>query len=703
MRSKQFLAVLIVGGALLLGVILTTSLRPSGGALANPATGLSGVAAGGGHTCALTGAGGVRCWGRITISSTVSVPVDMPSAGEPLVQLSMGTYHGCGVTVSGAAKCSGYNANGQLGDGTITYTELPVTVVGLSSGVSAIEAGGTHTCALTTAGGVKCWGANFYGQLGNGTTTGAPPYGITTPVDVTGLSSGVVALSAGEYHTCALTSLGAVKCWGRNHGGQLGNGTTVDSTVPVDVTGLASGVTAIAAGGNPDQGTSSHSCALLTGGAVKCWGGNSSGQLGNNSYVDSSVPTNVIGLIADAAAISAGNEFTCALLTTGVIKCWGRNDYGQLGNDMFFTISVAVSVTGLGGPATAVRAGAYHTCAELASGYVQCWGSGTAGQLGNGQFLNSNAPVTVAESFFKVPATPTPCMTDCPTPTNTSTPTPVPTPTMTPTPAAPGLDFSIGIDPFGGDLDACTSSFGPYQTCQVRSGKPFTVHVYLGSLPFALPNGDYEGFGATLLYAGATAGVVADASSWPECVSSGTGFTPGKITIGCGGPNSSYLGRVATVEFTCIDTNYVTLRHGLVDTALIEQGLDRFYEGVGIGELLLIECVPPQALPGDQDGDGCADLVEEGPNKSQGGRRDYLNPYDFYDIDGNRLIDLFIDIFGVAGAFGLTPIDAGYDAALDRSAAPPGAEAWAMGPPDGTIDLFTDVFGVAFQFGHDCS
>lgn len=704
---KKLLAVAALGGALLVSVVLITSLRPDGGALANPATGLSGVAAGGGHTCALTGAGGVRCWGRVTISSTVSVPVDMPSAGEPVVQLSMGTYHGCGVTSSGAAKCSGWNGNGQLGDGTTTYSELPVAVAGLSSGVSAIEAGGSHTCALTTAGGVKCWGANFYGQLGNGTTSGAPDYGITTPVDVTGLSSGVIALAAGEYHTCALTSAGAVKCWGRNHGGQLGNGTNIDSSVPVDVTGLSSGVAAIAAGGNPDQGTNSHSCALMASGDVKCWGGNSGGQLGDSTYVDRNVPVNVIALISDAVAISAGNEHTCALLEFGQIKCWGRNGNGQLGNSLFSTISIPFPVAGLASPATAISAGAQHTCAGLDSGYVQCWGLGSAGQLGNGAFLSSSAPVTVVESFSKVPPTPTPCEPNCPTPTDTATPTFTPTPTATPTPAAPGLDFSLGIDPLGGDNDACASSFGPLQTCQVRAGRPFIVHVYLNGLPYVLPNGDYAGFIATLLYSGATSGVVADASDWPDCFSSGTGFTPGKVSIGCGigsgAQASSYLGAMATVELTCLASGPITMTHGLVDTALIEQGLDRFYEGTGIGESLFVDCVPPQALPGDTDGDGCADLIENGADEMLGGRRDYLNPYDFYDIDGNKQIDLFIDIFGVAGAFGLTPSDGGYDPALDRSPPPPGAETWAMGPPDGLVDLFNDIFGVAFQFGHDCS
>jgi alpha-tubulin suppressor-like RCC1 family protein len=293
----------------------------------------SAIAAGAVHTCALLAStGGVQCWGWNyygqlgdgTTTDHVSTNVVGLSSGVAAIVAGYG--HTCALLAStGGVQCWGYNAQGQLGDGTTTDRYLPTNVVGLSSGVAAIAAGTHHTCALlASTGGVQCWGANWSGQLGDGTLTGQH-----VPTNVVGLSSGVAAIELGTSHTCALlSSTGGVQCWGENWNGQLGDGTTIDRLVPTSVLGLSSGVAAIAAGHG-------HTCALLAStGGVQCWGFNTGGQLGGGteSYQQSVPLTNVTGLSSGVAAIVAGAGFTCALLApTGFVQCWGENYYGQLG------------------------------------------------------------------------------------------------------------------------------------------------------------------------------------------------------------------------------------------------------------------------------------------------------------------------------------------------------------------------------------
>ncbi len=220
-----------------------------------------------------------------------------------------------------------------MGNGTTTYdSPVPVPVTGLGSGVRSITASNNHTCAVTTGGAAKCWGSNGYGQLGNGTATDSK-----VPVPVTGLGSGVTSITAGDYHTCAVTTGGAAKCWGDNWYGQLGNGTRSDSTVPVAVTGLGSGVTSITA-------STHHACAVTTGGAAKCWGTGYVGQLGDGTTTRSNVPVPVTGLSSGVALIAAGGWHTCAMTTGGAAKCWGANYYGQLGNGTRSDSAVPVAV-----------------------------------------------------------------------------------------------------------------------------------------------------------------------------------------------------------------------------------------------------------------------------------------------------------------------------------------------------------------------
>ncbi|MFT3792786.1 MAG: Ig-like domain repeat protein [Rudaea sp.] len=354
------------------------------------------------HSCALTTAGGVRCWGinshgQLGDGSITdrSVPVDVTGLTSGVATIVAGGYHTCALTATGGVKCWGGNSDGQLGNDSTTDSHTPVDVTGLASGVALIANGNTHSCALTTAGGVMCWGENAAGQLGNGTAADS-----TVPVAVTGLGSGVVAIAAGDFHTCALTEAGAVKCWGQNGDGQLGNGSSTDSYTPVDVTDLASGVATIVAGGY-------HTCALTASGGVKCWGSNFMGQLGNNSTSVSSTPVDVTGLSAGVAAIATGFYYTCAITSTGGVECWGDNENGQLGNDSTETSLVPVGVTGLASGSVAVAAGYGHTCAMTAVGGVKCWGANANGQLGNGTTTDNQTPVDVASEAGGVAATAT--------------------------------------------------------------------------------------------------------------------------------------------------------------------------------------------------------------------------------------------------------------------------------------------------------
>jgi alpha-tubulin suppressor-like RCC1 family protein len=280
----------------------------------------------------------------LVAATALTVPASSIATGtKPTTAPIAASDHTCAITAGGGVKCWGDNSAGGLGDGTMTARSTPVDVAGLASGVDAVAAGDRFSCALTTGGGVKCWGYNKFGQLGDGTTANS-----ALPADVVGLTSEVDAIAARGEHTCALIT-GGVRCWGANLNGQLGDGTTTSSSVPVDVTGLSSEVIAIATGGE-------HTCAIATGGNVKCWGWNSAGQLGIGTTADSSTPVDVAGLAGDVKAVATGGRHTCALMTAGGVKCWGSDEFGQLGNGSIANSVVPVDVAGADGP----RQSDYH-------------------------------------------------------------------------------------------------------------------------------------------------------------------------------------------------------------------------------------------------------------------------------------------------------------------------------------------------------
>ena len=310
-------------------------------------------------------------------ASTSLVPVTY-------LAVSAGVSHVCALTSRGTVKCWGANGFGQLGDGTTTDHLNPTDVSGLVGKVTGLSAGTHHTCALTLGGAVKCWGGNFFGQLGDGTTIDRQ-----NPVDVTGLTNGVIAISAGGSHTCALTDSGVVKCWGFNANGELGDGTTRNRQTPVDVKAMASGASAISSGGL-------HTCALTRQGGVNCWGWNNFGQLGNGTTADQVAPVDVIRLAGGVTALSLGAYHTCALMRTGEVKCWGLDISGQLGDGTLRLAPSPVSVGALRNRVDMISAGGGHTCALTDSGGVKCWGDNSAGQLGGGITENLLNPVDVS-------------------------------------------------------------------------------------------------------------------------------------------------------------------------------------------------------------------------------------------------------------------------------------------------------------------
>lgn len=410
------------------------------------------IAAGAGHSCALTSTGAAWCWGGNasgqlgngkTTNSVSAVPVT--GLGSAVSAISLGANHSCAVLAQGQTQCWGANAIGQLGDGTTTNRTTPVQVSGLDSGITLISAGKDHTCAvvnshaltcwgqdsgaqlgdrggylqpiaypvaglsqasvlvsqyygacaLTSAGGVACWGKNDAGQLGDGTTTDG--YGA---VSVSGLSSGVTQIAAGDGHACALTSTGAVLCWGQNNRGQIGDGSTTNRLTPVQVSGLTSGVKAISARGQ-------SSCALLDTGELKCWGYNSKGQLGDNTTTNRSTPVTATVVDTDIAEVSAGWDHVCVLNSAGGVRCWGSNNAGQLGDGTTTDSRTPRQVTGLTSDVKSISGGLARTCALTTAGNALCWGSNSNGRLGDGTQTNATTPVSVL-SFDRNVASVTP-------------------------------------------------------------------------------------------------------------------------------------------------------------------------------------------------------------------------------------------------------------------------------------------------------
>jgi alpha-tubulin suppressor-like RCC1 family protein len=346
--------------------------------------GLSGVQtlrAGASSTCAITNVGAAVCWGGADQGSTGNSPPVTVFGLSTATGVAAGLNSSCAL-LGGAVKCWGSNFSGALGNGSFVDSAIPVSVASISN-ATALSGGAIHYCARLATGSVQCWGGNYADALGHVGQLGDS----ALPLNVTNITT-AVALSVGDAHSCAVLQNQTVQCWGDNSSGQLGanppSGTS--SATPLTVAGI-NAATDIAAGGG-------FSCALLSGGGVKCWGRNDSAQLGSGTVsVGGITPVTVSGVSA-ATAITAGRAHACVLRSNQTVWCWGANAQGQVGGGAVGQYWAGAQVIGITN-ATAIAAGGDHTCARLSTGAVRCWGSGTAGELGNNGNDISDTPVSV--------------------------------------------------------------------------------------------------------------------------------------------------------------------------------------------------------------------------------------------------------------------------------------------------------------------
>jgi alpha-tubulin suppressor-like RCC1 family protein len=348
---------------------------------------LTEVTSGAQQTCARTSGTGLNvfCWGRKGHGrlgggrdERVTSPTVL-SLGQGLAQtIALGSHHGCLILTTGAVKCWGQNLYGQVGNGAADRNEVifPVAVSGIASGANMLSLGAAHSCAVVGNKG-KCWGEDDYGQLNDGSAKAPQP----TPV-FSAIPTAISQVAAGAVHTCALASDG-IWCAGKSQHGETGTITfyqdqpyKIPSLAGANITGVASGT--------------SHSCAIVSGG-VKCWGANDQGQLGlANDNGDHPVPYQTIAANSGVQAIAAGANHTCAMVEDAV-RCWGANTHGQLGNGFasgYIAMPDYIPLSGI----TAVAAGGDHTCA-LVDTTMECWGRGDSGEIGVRNFDDVYTPV----------------------------------------------------------------------------------------------------------------------------------------------------------------------------------------------------------------------------------------------------------------------------------------------------------------------
>jgi prepilin-type N-terminal cleavage/methylation domain-containing protein len=320
-------------------------------------------------------------------------------------QVVAGFYHACAIDLNDQVECWGYNNQGQLGNNTLANSSIPVVVnnSGVLKGltIKSIAAGLQHTCVIASDDQVYCWGDGAQGQLGRGSTSDSSvPVAVTKTGALSGLT--IKSISAGYYHTCVIASDNQTYCWGDGAQGQLGRGSLSDSSVPVavDTSDVLSGLSV-----KYITNGYYHTCVIASNNQAYCWGDNTNGQLGNNSIIDSSIPVAVdtSGVLNGLTIKSiSGYYHTCVIASNDQLYCWGDNGQGQLGNNSVTNslMPVAVVNTGVlnGLTIQSVTTGYYHTCAIASNNQLYCWGDGAKGQLGRNSLSDSRVPVAVLGS-----------------------------------------------------------------------------------------------------------------------------------------------------------------------------------------------------------------------------------------------------------------------------------------------------------------
>lgn len=338
------------------------------------------------------------------VSQAVPASLGDVNVGGEVIQIATGAFHTCALLRGGSVRCWGDDSAGQLGynrpDAYVGGREIPANAgdVNVGASVAQVTAGDRHTCALLQDGNVRCWGDNTFGTLGYGNTQDLRS---KPPADAGNVNVGgrVVQIEAGQAHTCALLSGGNVRCWGYGNLGELGypNIDKVgDDETPAQAGDVSVGgpVTQIAAGGH-------NTCALLSSGQVRCWGwAPAAGDVFPSRVGDDELPSSVpaVNVGGSVLAIDAGgtntNALMCALLTTGAVRCWGIGGAGTLGYERPGTDLVRFEdVAGrgdirVGRPVRGITTGGQHTCALVDGGVLRCWGRNSYGQLGYGNQLD---------------------------------------------------------------------------------------------------------------------------------------------------------------------------------------------------------------------------------------------------------------------------------------------------------------------------